>query len=160
MMGDNTLEEILGYTSGITGIVIGLSFSIYVSGFVIVNAFLSNYHIVQVELFQPAFITAGLLYFFIISIAFSSVIPFAACSSLLISEIDNVFRYPNGMERSWIGIKLVRFKENNTIRKKNPPKNEVRLQKFRRKLNSWGADITKRAANCFVQRSLLEFRDG
>jgi len=74
---DFNFEEFLESGPKLTTIIVlTLILVVYVSGFVIVNTYLSKYHIRQIDLFQPAFIAAGLFYAFINFV--SMVIAFSA----------------------------------------------------------------------------------
>jgi hypothetical protein len=82
----NFIEQI---TSRIAGLVLALAVSVYAAGFVIVNAYLSQFNLSQVEMFQPAFISAGLLFFLLMGVAFTVVWPVARLISKVFEKLDS-----------------------------------------------------------------------
>ncbi len=60
------------FVERVAGTLLAIIATIYISGFVIVNAYLSRFHIAQIELFQPAFISAGL--FFSLTAGFTAIL--------------------------------------------------------------------------------------
>jgi hypothetical protein len=70
-------KTIIEYIIQITSIILSLSFCIYIFGYIIVNAYLTKYHIAQVEIIRPSFISAGLLFVIIDIIAMIITLPIA-----------------------------------------------------------------------------------
>jgi len=88
---DINFEDLLESGTKITTIILlALVLAVYLSGFVIVNAYLSKYHIRQVDLFQSAFISAGLLFGIINLIAaIVAIFPAYALTGLLVSGVPS-----------------------------------------------------------------------
>ncbi len=88
---DINFEDLLESGTKITTIILlTLVLAVYLSGFVIVNAYLSKYHIRQVDLFQSAFISAGLLFGIINLIAaIVAILPAYALANLLVSDVPS-----------------------------------------------------------------------
>jgi hypothetical protein len=79
MQANNESRSFFEY---ITAFLIIAGVVIYLSGFFIVNAYLSKFHLADIEtvnlgIFQPAYITAGIMYFVIYIISFTLTIPTA-----------------------------------------------------------------------------------
>ncbi len=64
-MTANLIAELFVNTRRLTSAILILLGSVYIAGFVIVNAYLWTYGVAKVELFRPAFISAGVLFIII-----------------------------------------------------------------------------------------------
>ncbi len=79
----NLLAEILGGARRLAGSILILIVAVYVSGFIIVNAYLWKFGIARLELFQPPFVATGLLFVFMEVVAALFVLPLIALTAWL-----------------------------------------------------------------------------
>jgi hypothetical protein len=78
------LTELFGGARKLTGAIVTLGVAIYVCGFIIVNAHLAKLGVARIELFQPPFIAAGLLFVFVAITAILFILPLLSVISLLL----------------------------------------------------------------------------
>lgn len=101
------LAEILGSARRLTATIVVLIVAIYVSGFIIVNAYLWKFGIARLEFFQPPFLAAGLLFVFIGIVATLFILPLIVpMVSPLLELAHSLYESKQGVKGLWLTIGL------------------------------------------------------
>jgi hypothetical protein len=149
-MTGKTFFDYLDYAPRIVGVILVVTIGVYLAGFVIVNAYLSQFNVSQLEIVHPSYLSAGILFLLISFPVVLLTAPIAALMSYLLGYANSLPRgtLHKNVEKQLSGID----QQIENIKGKKPRRNlREHFKKLRLSVTKWGLILpTKKGYRCMV----------